>query len=180
MNEFDIFCSNLLEESKRFLEKSKNEKNEDGKKAYQHSCLLLSICSLEAYINGISEEMTLANGFPIHFKGILLEKEIRIDKGEFILSDTLKMSRLTERIEILYRRYSRKKISDSNEWWAILKQGIDLRNKITHPKENIELTDILLEKILQSVIECLTAIYRAVYKNNFPKSNLSLTSKLNF
>lgn len=180
MNDFDLFCSELLEESKRFLEKAKEEKPEANKKAYQHACLLLSICALEAYINGISEEITLAANFPMHIKGILLEKEIRLDKGEFVLTESLKMSRLTEKIELLYKRYSRKDLTDDYDWWQTIKHGIDFRNKLTHPKQELKLTDEFLEKNLKAILDCLTTIYKSVYKRTFPKSNYSLISKLNF
>ena len=35
------------------------EKTDEGQEAYRHACLLLSMCSLEAYINGIAEECVL-------------------------------------------------------------------------------------------------------------------------
>lgn len=180
MSEFDNFCSDLLEESKRFLEKAKTEKNINGIKAFQHSCLLLGFCSLEAFVNGISEEMCLSPKFPIHLKAILLEKEYRLEKGRFILSNSLKMTRLTDRIEVLYRRYKRMELTDSETWWSTIKYGIDLRNKITHPKEEFKITNEILENILQAILDCLTSLYRAVYKGKFPKANLQLNSKFDF
>lgn len=180
MNDFDIFCSELLEESKRFLEKAKTEKNEDGIKAYQHACLLLAVCSLEAYINGIAEEMCLAPKMPLHVKAFLQEKELRIESGDFVISNSLKMSRLTERIEILYRRYSGEELTDKEKWWIMVKNGIDLRNKITHPKSETKITNDLLEKILQAILNCLTILYQKIYKRRFPKAHLQLTSKQDF
>lgn len=180
MNEFDNFCGSLLEESKRFLEKAKEEKSAEGKEAYQHACLLLAMCSLEAYINGIVEEMCLSPKMPIHIKAILLEKEMKLEKGEFNLTNSLKMSKLTDRIEILYKRYNKVELNDSENWWRELKSGIDLRNKITHPKEKVKITNELLSKLLQAILDCLSSIYLAVYKRKFPKSNLSLTSRYDF
>jgi len=180
MNDFDVFCSELLEEAKRFLEKAKMEKNEYGMIAYQHACLLLAVCSLEAYINGIAEEMCLAPKMPIHVKAFLLEKELRIENGDFIISNSLKMSRLIDRIEILYRRYSGDKLTDKKKWWITVKMGIDLRNKITHPKTETKITNELLEKILQAILACLTALYKLIYKRKFPRAKLQLTSKYDF
>lgn len=180
MNEFDDFCATLLEESKRFLEKAKEEKNENGIEAFQHACLFLAICSLEAYINGIAEEMCMSPKMPIHLQGILLEKEVQLDKGDFILSNRLKMSRLIDRIEILYRKYKNIALDDSESWWQVIKSGIDLRNKITHPKEAVKITNEFLSKLLQAILDCLSSLYSAVYRRKFPKANLSLTSKLDF
>ena len=180
MNNFDIFCSDLLEESKRFLEKSRVETNPNAIKAYQHACLLLTVCSLEAYINGISEEMCLTPKIPMHIKAVLLEKELRIKKGDFFISNSLKMSRLSERIEILYRRYKGIELTDTEKWWSMIKMGIDIRNKITHPKDETNISNDLLTKILQAVLDCLTVLYKAIYKRNFPKANMQLNSKYDF
>ncbi len=180
MNSFDIFCNDLLEEAKRFNEKGTSESKLEGKNAYQHASLLLAICALEAYINGISEEITIAKAFPTHEKGILLEKEVKLEKGEWTLTNNLKMSRLTDKIELLYKRHTRTHLTDTQKWWPTLKMGIDYRNKITHPKEEVIISKDFCEKVIHSVIECLTDLYLAIYKRNFPKSHLSLTSKLDF
>ncbi len=56
MEKFDSFCYSLLDESKRFLEKAKSEKEQININAYLHASLLLSISSLEAFINGIADD----------------------------------------------------------------------------------------------------------------------------
>ena len=180
MNEFDNFCSELLEQAKQFLEKARTEKKPYGQKAYRHACLLITICSLEAYINGISEEITLAHGFPLQLKGVLLEKKVRLNKGVFEITNNLMMSRLTEKIEILYKRYCKKNLTDSEIWWSVLQNGIDIRNKLTHPKEKVELTDEFLKKLLESTLECLSTLYKGIYKTSFPKNKLGLYSKHDF
>lgn len=180
MSDFDEFCGSLLEESKRFLEKAKEEKSNEGKQAYLHACLLLSMCSLEAYINGIAEEMCLSPKVPIHIKAVLMERELRLEKGDFVLTNSLKMSRLSDRIEILYKRYKKNELNDSETWWREIKSGMDLRNKLTHPKEKVKLTDESLSKLLQAILDCLSTIYSAVYRRKFPRANLLLTSKLDF
>lgn len=180
MSAFDNFCNELLEQSKRFNEKSKSETKPEGKVAYQHASLLLAICALEAYVNGISEEITLAKFFPIHEKGVLLEKEIKLEKGEWIITNSLKISRLTDKIELLYKRHTRAELSDTHSWWITLKNGINFRNKLTHPKDQVKLSDAENEKIIQAVIECVSILYKAVYKRQFPKSNFSVVSKFDF
>lgn len=178
MNEFDKFCSELLEQAKRLLEKSKDEKSNEGKQAYNNASLLMSICSLEAYINGIAEEVCMAVDYPLQLKGALLEKEIRLESGEFIITNSLKMYRLTDRIEILYKKHGQKSLTEA--WWVTLKHGIELRNKITHPKESVVITTEILEQVILAVIECLQTLYKAVYNRNFPKGNRYLNSSLTF
>jgi hypothetical protein len=179
MSSFDVFCGQLLEQAKRFNEKAKVERDTEGISAYKNASLVLSICALEAYINGISEEITLAKGFPIHEKGILLEKEVRLEKGQWSLSNTLKISRLTDKIELLYWRHVKKKLDTTEKWWEALKIGIDIRNKITHPKEEVVIPEELNGKIIEAVIDCISVLYKAIYRRNFPKFKTQV-STLNF
>jgi hypothetical protein len=180
MSDFDDFCSDLLEQAKRYLEKIRADKNACHQNAYKNACLLLTVCALEAYINGISDEITLAPNFPILLKGTLLEKEVKLVKGDFKLTENLKMSRLTEKIEILYKRHKRKVLNDQENWWLVLQSGIDIRNKLTHPKEKLDLSEEFLKKVLKSVIDCISCLYLCIYKREFPKKNLDITSRLDF
>lgn len=185
MNTFDNFCSDLFEEAKRFLEiaiesEKKTPPDEAAIHANQHACLLIGMCALEAYLNGISEEMCLSELMPLHEKGILLEKEIRLEKGEFVITNSLKMSRMTDRVELLYKRYKKEELTAEISWWVTLRQGIEARNKITHPKEHVTLTNQFLERVLQAIVDCMSALYRAVYSRDFPKTGLLLASRLSF
>lgn len=184
MKSFDGFCSDLLEESKRFLEKAEEADRltpgSDAVRAYQHACLLLGFCALEAYVSNVAEEMSVYPKIPIHVKGILLEKEVRLEKGEFALTETFKMSRLTDRIEVLYRYYQKQGDIVSEPWWGNLKSGVDLRNKITHPKGYVGLTNDGLTRTLRAIIGCLEALFQAIYKRKFPKTALDILSRLDF
>lgn len=103
-----------------------------------------------------------------------------LTKGQWVLTNNLKISRLTDKIELLYWRHKRAELNETQKWWPILKAGIDNRNKITHPKEEVTFSDNQCEKIIQAVIDCVGALYLAVYKTKFPKSHLLITSKLDF
>lgn len=180
MNEFDEFCEQLLEQSKRFYEKSKGTTDSEAKAAYNNASLLLAICSLEAYINAIGDELTMAKGYPLHLKSALLEKDIKLVNGQFVLSNSLKMFRLTDKIEIIYRTHTNKPVSHDEKWWKDLSFGIELRNKIVHPKDSIEVNIESLERIIKAVQDCLTVIYKAVYKRPFPKKSSTIISDKTF
>src|SRR5438105_4558960 len=99
MSEADEFSKSLLEEAKRFYEKSISESTREGKTAYLHASLNLAFCSLEAHVNGIADDFVTRPELSIVEKSLLAEREIRLEKGQFVLADTLKMSRLEDRIE---------------------------------------------------------------------------------
>jgi len=181
MGAFDDFSSNLLEESKRFLEKANETSNTIEQSAYFHSAILIGMSALEAYINGICEELLTYPDYSISEKSLLSEREIEFKKGEFALSDKLKIYRLTDRIEYLYLKFNQQKLSGDNEkWWGNLKVSIDLRNKLVHPKESVLITYDRTKLLIESIIECLLRLSKIIYNKPFPFKNLGLQSKLMF
>lgn len=184
MTEFDSFAIQLLEESKALLEKARSSE-ETSQRTYLHSSLLLAISALEAEINSICDELLVPphdRNYSPHEQGLLLEKEVQFDKGEFVLSNSLKISRISDRIEFLYFKYKGKstgeKLNGNVQWYADLKQSIDLRNKLVHPKEHIDITINQVEKTVQAVITAIDELYNAVYKKNFPSAALALSSRI--
>lgn len=180
MSAFDEFSSNLLEEAKRFFEIAKETGDLSAKKAYLHASLLISISSLEAFINGIASDFRNASGLSLYEKAFLEEKKIILKDGEFSITEQLKMSRLIERIEFLFKKFDKVRIDKRSKWWQNLKEGISLRNKIVHPKEYHEIQEKQIEATLTAVIECINKLFLAIYKKKLPSFNMGLDSKLVF
>ncbi|MBC5721592.1 Uncharacterised protein [uncultured Clostridium sp.] len=179
MTDFDSFSDQLLEESKALLEKAKTDEP-FTQSAYLHSSLLLAISALEACINSIVEEILIEpyrTRYTVYEQALLLEKDVRFDRGEYILSNGLKISRITDRIEFLYYKYTGKKLDRTYPWYATLKQSIDLRNKLVHPKENIQLTIKQVEMSILSVVNTIDELYKAVYQRKFPAVDRGIASK---
>jgi hypothetical protein len=55
MADFDVLSTELLEESKRFLEKAGESVDTVGKSAYLHAALMVAFCALEAGVNSIAD-----------------------------------------------------------------------------------------------------------------------------
>jgi len=180
MTTFDEFSSNLLEEAKRFYEIAKETSDVTAKKAYLHASLLISISSLEAFINGISNDFKNASSLSLFENSFLQEKEIEFKNGDFLITNRLKMSRLTERIEFLFRKFNKTRLDKRAKWWQNLKEGISLRNNIVHPKEYHEIQEKHIEATLKAVIECINKLFLAIYKKKLPSINMGLDSKLTF
>ena len=115
--------------------------------------------------------------YSLNEQALLLEKEISFKNGSFQLANGLKMSRLIDRIELLHYKTTGIKLNQSDTWFSALKQSINLRNKLVHPKDAIELTDRQVEIAISSVIETVNHLYQAVYKKKLPYYNLGLSSK---
>ena len=179
--DFDNFVIQLFEEAKSFFEKAKSSTEKESKEAYLHSSLLLVMSSLEACVNSIVEEILIdpyKDKYDLLEQSLLLEKEIVFENGHYKLGNKLKMSRIIERIEFLIFKFSGKEIPTTTEWFQQLKQRIDFRDKLVHPKEDIILTERQVENAMSSVLETINELYKAVYKKSFPAYSFGTTSRL--
>jgi len=121
MSQFDEFARTLLEESKRYLEKAQECSDAECESAHMHAALMLGFCSLEAHINSISDDFLESGTLTTHDKGVLSEREVILDNGEFKLTNKLKMHRLEDRIAFIYSRFSTSTIPKNTAWWNELK-----------------------------------------------------------
>lgn len=171
----------LLEEAKRFLEKAQAEDNSAGKTAYLHAALNLGFCSLEAHVNAIADDFLTRKDLSLLDGSILSEKDIRFSDGEFIIDEgKLKIYRLDDRIQFLYRRFSGKPLDRKLSWWSELQSAQKLRNKLAHPKDAPVIDERSVSHGLQSVLDTIGALYKAIYKRKFPGSSRGLQSSLLF
>jgi hypothetical protein len=182
MADFDTFAGTLLEESKRFLEKAiESQKDDIAHAAYLHASLNLAFASAEAHINAVADELASHSEFSApHDRGVLLEKEVRLDDGEFKLKGA-RFYPLEERLIFIHRRVTSEPLDKRTQWWSDLGAAIKLRNKLTHPKDEpptVRARDVAAA--LTAIIECIDAIYKAVYKKPFPAAKRGLQSKLTF
>lgn len=179
--EFDKFVNHLLDESKVFFEQSTRTSDPFSKLSYLHASLLLVMSSLEACINSIVEEIMIGeykDSYTLLEQSLLLEREIIFNKGHYQLGNGLKISRMIEKIELIYFKFNGKEI-DSNEQWIIqLKQSIDFRNKLVHPKEYVNISEKQVHIAIESVVETINVLYLTVYKVKFPVYDLGIQSKI--
>jgi hypothetical protein len=180
MANVDQFAHDLLEEAKRFSEKARDEISPEGKQAYLHSAIVLGFCSFEAHINAIADDFLVRSELTVLERSILGEQDFKFDNGEFIVTDNLKMYRLTERVEFLHRRFSGSPLDKSQPYWSQLKAALCSRNELTHPKQQTVMNDEAVKQALQSILDTLEAIYQAIYKKPYPARNRGLDSTMTF
>ena len=180
MAEIDLFANQLLEEGKRFLEKAIENDDKATIEANLHAALLLSFCSLEAHINAISEEFSNYAALSVHEKALLLEKEVRLEGGEFKLQSALKVARLEDRIEFLYVRFSGAPMDKNAPWWANLGAATKLRNELTHVKTVPDISAKHVRQAIEAIIGVLDALYQALYGAKFPPTSRGTKSRMTF
>jgi hypothetical protein len=106
--------------------------------------------------------------FSLHEKGVLLEREVRFEGGTFQLSNKLKISRITDRIDLLLSKCSKNPIEDKAEWYAELARTLRSRNSLVHPKDTHSLSDSDVQLALNCVLKAADSLYRVVFKKGLP------------
>jgi len=181
MAEIDEFAAGLLEEAKRFLERAQDTTDAIAINANLHAALMIGFGALEAHINAVCEEVSVRPELSIHEAAFILEKDVGLNNaGEFVTKNVLKMTRIEDRILFLHRRFSQAPLDKSQTWWGALMGALDLRNKLTHPKDATPITVTAIASALQAIIDALNALYQAVYNRPFPSINRGLNSLLSF
>ena len=176
----DVFSNQLLEEAKRFLERAKESSDPSTEAANLHAALMLSFCSLEAHVNAIGEELCTRPRLTAHEKGLLLERDVKLECGEFRVTPSLRMARLEDRIEFLHTKFSGKPVNRSSVWWTQLRTATKLRNQLTHAREVPGISQTAVGNAIQATIEALDTLYQAIYKRKFPPASRGLQSRLTF
>jgi hypothetical protein len=176
----DVFALQLLEEAKRFLEKAATAGTDPERDAYVHASLLLAFAAFEAHINSIAEDFMVRSDLPIPDRSVLSEKEFQLDEGKWSLTDRLRMYRLEDRLEHLQRTFSTAPLDKSQPYWSHLKEGIHLRNRLTHAKQLEPISPDQAAKAIAAIIQSLDSLYLAIYKRRLPAAARGLSSTLDF
>lgn len=173
--EFDAFSVRLLDEAKRFLEKATLPDNDP---AFLHAALVLAFSAFESHINGVADELQLRSGNSILDKSMLTERELKFEKGGWELGKA-RFYRLEDRVLFIFRRYGDQDASDA-KWWSDLKEAMDARNKLVHPRDAIVLSPADCQRYLAAIVEALNAVYLAVFGRGHPSYGRGLQSTSTF
>jgi hypothetical protein len=169
----------LLEEAKRFLERATEARGGAGEAPNLHAALMLAVCSLEAHVNAVADEMSQRDGLNPHELSVLLEKEVSLQDGSYQLENRLKIFRLEDRLDFLHTRFGIKP-DVHGEWRGRLAGALSLRNQLTHPRGVPLITVDGVKQSVRAVIDTIDALYQALYDRPFPVATRELASKLDF
>lgn len=177
MMDIDAYASSLLEMSKRFLEKG-SAGDEESAQAYFTAALLLGVSALD--LNAIADEVADRPGSEVIELSLLQERDYRLEKGHFRLGNSLKMYRLEDRLEFLFKRFTKSTSPRTEPWWGQLQAALELRNSVVHPKNKPNVTKSAVEKSLKAILDCLNALYLGLYKKGLPGFKRGLDSAMTF
>ena len=145
---------------------------------FPRAALLLGYCALEAHINNVAADFAERSELTILEQSILQERSVDLNNGQFELTNTLKMFRLEDRFEFLYRRFQKQPLNKADAWWGFLKAGLDIRNAITHPHTPRTVTEKEVTDSLTAVLEAIDVLFQAVFRRPYPAKGRRLDSLL--
>jgi hypothetical protein len=174
----DAYAVALFEQSKAFLEAAQSASSTEAEQAFLNAALLLGTAALEAHINALSEEMLIRPGLSILEQSLLSEKDYSLERGEFVPKNRLKMYRLEDRLQFLFKRFTKLQNPTSETWWAPVATLVDLRNKVVHAKASPTLNASTVERGLQAILECLNDLYKGLFRKGYPGLGRGLDSSI--
>jgi hypothetical protein len=183
MNEIDAQATLLLEEARCFFEKADQlPAGSVGQIALLHAAMLLGFSSLEAHVNAVADEMALRPALSVLEQSILQEEDYSLEKGEFKLNGKLKMYRFEDRLSFLLANFSYppKAVWAKEPWWSSLKGGIELRNRLVHPKSKVLVDVISVRSALIAIVACLDCLFQSIYRRPFPSAKRGTSASMTF
>lgn len=174
MSEFEAYSNELLVSAKKFLEGAKSGCAPSEKQRLLRSALTHSFFFLEAQLNYLASHFSNSSDFSVLEKSLLSEKEVALIKGEFSLINKPKFYRLEDRIEFLLARFTPNLEVSKGTWFSELLMAIQIRNRLVHPKEAHQISEQEVERSLLAVLDCLSAMYVAIFAKPFPPAALGL------
>lgn len=174
MSDFEAYSNELLTSSKKFLEEANSNISTSEKQRLLRSALTHAFFFLEAQLNYLAAHFSNSPDFSVLERALLTERDIALDKGRFVVSDKIKFYRLEDRVEFLLAQFSADLAKSKGTWFSNLKASVKVRNRLVHPKEAhvLEIKDV--EITILAVLDCLSALYLAVFGKAFPPAALGL------
>lgn len=175
MSDFENYSKQLLLSSKKFLEDAKaHSNNEPDFQRFLRASLTHAFFFLEAQLNYLAHHFSNSKDFDLIERALLSEMEVRLDKGQFRITDKPKFYSMEDRIEFLLRRFSSDIDAAKGTWFSALKDSIGVRNRLVHPKDAHEINIQEAEKAIISILDCLSSLYKSIFQKEFPLKSLGL------
>lgn len=133
MSDFVVYCRGLMEASKGLRSQALLVAEGDVKQTLLRAALLHACSFLEAHLNYMADHFQDSPMFTLHERGLLLEKEVVFEKGKYVLSTKLKISRIQDRIDLLLAKCANDPGGVKDGWYAALMQALSMRNSLVHP-----------------------------------------------
>ena len=172
MTQLSDFSRDLLESGKFFYQLARKENIDARKQACLRASLYHALAYVEAQVNDIAEHFVDSGSFTSYELGTLLERDVVLERGKFVLRDSLKMTRLTDRIDLLATHFGTDPLALPG--YSSLKGAIKKRNSLSHPKMDISLTDIEAATAIEASISVCSGLAKCIFGKDLPYTDRGL------
>lgn len=169
----DTYSKDLWNSAKWFFKCGTETSDKLKQQAYYRAAVFHAFAFLESQVAIIGEHFKSSHVMTVHEKAMLLERQVKFRAGGFHIATGIKFYNLEEKMELLVKKFNQETITEAH-WWSKLKHSIQIRNSIAHPKEDTNLTKSQCLTALNSVLDCISSLYLAVFQKKLPYASLGV------
>lgn len=168
-----------LEDSNYFAKEAFKTKREREAKRYYRVSVFCAMSAIEAFINYIGD--TLAQGaiFQLYEIAFLTDKKLDILQGKFQIVEQMEYHKLENKLRFLIYKFVPDFDFEHNSSWPHFLEFKRFRDKITHPRQDEDQTDItkyekVIKRGLSAIIEIMNHLCKGIFKRPLRKKILDL------
>lgn len=176
MQSNDEFARELFEDAKNSVRQARASPNSLLQQRHLRHSLVSAFSFLELQIDLIAQHFEGNPFFSVHEQGILTQRDVAFDKGEFKLKKTERFSRLPDRMQLLQSKFKKSKLTERS-WWGRLNLATTRRNSIAHPRRVVVLEIEEVESDLNAVLDCANDLFVAVFSKGLPYAAFGIKPK---
>ena len=160
----------LFEDVDHFLrEADKNQNDLMSQQRHLRVSILCAWGAFEGWINKTcSDFATTDSSLAPCELGFLLERRVRLEKGEFYVSNSDKYESTEAKLEFLLRRFGQTKLNKSTVQWERYQAAKHMRDSIVHPKNNrpmkLEVADV--KQAVKALKDYINLMSNKIYKRS--------------
>lgn len=172
MTELPNFSRQLLESAKFFLQLATEESGRERRQAYLRATLYHALAYVEAQVNDIAEHFGEDGPFALHELAVLLERGVFLEHGQFVMNQSLRMTSLTDRIDVLAANFGEGPTAVPS--YASFKSSIRRRNTLSHPKIDVQLSEAEVREAIESSVSVCNWLAKAIFSKPLPYADRGL------
>lgn len=177
MSSGDEFARELFEDAKHSLFLAKTQGDSVIQQRHLRHSLFTAFSFLELQIELISAHFKNSNFFSIHERGIIGQREVKLERGVFRLKDAVRFTRLSDRMLLLQNKFKGNKLAE-RAWWGPLMRATERRNLVAHPRGPLILDLDETEKDILATLQCANDLFEIVFGKGLPYAGLGSKPKL--
>ena len=168
-----------LEDSNYFAEEAFKTKGGREAKRYYRVSVFCAMSAIEAFINYISDTLAQSKIFQPYEIAFLTDKKFDILQQKFQIIEQVEYHKLEDKLRFLIHKFIPSFDFQHNPSWSHFLEFKKFRDKITHPRQEEDQTDIteykkMVKRGFSAIIEIINHLCKGIFKRPLRKKILDL------